>query len=65
MANKTKGFDCVEMKNEAQAKLLKEYDQRKGEFVDFVDFITKKAQESAWQREMRERFGKGKAKVSA
>ena len=65
MAYKNKSFDCVEMKNEAQAKLLEEYDQRKGEFIDFFDFIKKKAQESAWQREMHERFGKSKAKASA
>lgn len=65
MASKNKSFDCVEMKNEAQAKLLKEYDQRKGEFTDFVDFIKKKAQESAWQREMHERFDKSQSKASA
>ena len=65
MANKNKSFDCVEMKNEAQAKLMKEYELRRSEFVDFVDFIKKKAQESAWQREMHARFNKRKSKESA
>lgn len=65
MVNKNKKFDCVEMKNEAQAALLKEYEQRKSEFVDFGDFIKKKAQESVWQREMHARFDKSKTKVSA
>lgn len=53
------------MKNEAQASLLREYEQRKAEFVDFGDFIKKKAQGSAWQREMHERFDKSKAKATA
>ncbi|MCX6124709.1 MAG: hypothetical protein NTV34_08165 [Proteobacteria bacterium] len=65
MTNKNKKFDCVEMKNEAQASLLREYEQRKSEFVDFGDFIKKKAQGSAWQREMHERFDKNKAKAIA
>ena len=65
MAKKNKNFDCVEMKNEAQAKILTEYELRKSEFLDFVDFIEKKAQESAWQREMHERFSPSKSKASA
>ena len=53
------------MKNEVQASLQREYEQRKSEFVDFADFIKKKAQESAWQSEMHERFDKSKAKAIA
>lgn len=65
MTNKNKKFDCVKMKNEVQASLQREYEHRKSEFVDFGDFIRKKAQESAWQIEMHTRFDKSKAKAIA
>jgi hypothetical protein len=51
MGTKAQTFDCVEMKNEAQRKLLAEYESRKEEFSSFVDFINAKGMESAWQRE--------------
>ena len=46
-------------------KLLAEYEQRKDEFLDFAEFLKKKAQESPWQREMLKKFGKDKHKESA
>ncbi len=36
---KKKNFDCVEMKNNAQAALLEEYEKRQGEFSDFAIFV--------------------------
>ena len=65
MVDKTKKFDCVEMKREAQERLMAEYERRKEEFSDFGEFLEKKAQESAWQRSMLEKFGKDKRKESA
>jgi len=39
-----KTFDCVEMKRQAQAKLMAEYQSRRGEFDSFGDFIRKTAE---------------------
>ncbi len=36
-------FDCVEMKREAQAILMAEYEARKNEFSSYVEFIHKTA----------------------
>ena len=60
MGRKPKEFDCVKMKNEIQAKILAEYEARKGEFSSFVDFINAKANESPWVRKMRRRFNAGR-----
>jgi len=50
MATKTKAFDCVEMKNRIQAKLLAEYEARKDEFNSYVDFVNARAKASPlWQ----------------
>ncbi len=47
---KTKTFDCVEMKRQAQEKLMAEYQARKDEFDSYSEFIQAKSQASAWQR---------------
>jgi hypothetical protein len=65
MADTTKTFDCIEMKREAQERLMAEHEKRKHEFVGFGDFLKKKAEESSWQRSMLEKFGKDKRKESA
>lgn len=39
MKEKTKAFDCVEMKNQAQAELMREYEARKSEYASYGDFI--------------------------
>ena len=57
MTGKTKTFDCVEMKNRIQAKMLAEYEARKHEFGSFTDFIRAKAEESEWVRAVRAKFG--------
>jgi len=56
MATKTKTFDCVEFKREAQRRLRAEYEARKGDFASYHDFVNAKAQESAWVRRMEKRF---------
>jgi hypothetical protein len=48
---KTKSFDCVEMKHQAQRKLHAEYESRKGEFSSYLAFIEAKTRESPRQRE--------------
>ncbi len=56
MMKKTKTFDCVEMKREAQERLSQEYEERKKEFDSYLDFIRAKAKESDWVREQRKRL---------
>ena len=60
---KTKKFDCVDMKNEAQSALRAEYEKRKSEFADFADFIHRTAGE--WEKAAMERLAKRKPKASA
>ena len=49
---KTRGFDCLKMKDEIQAKILAEWEDRKAEFPSFVDFINARVEESPFGREM-------------
>jgi len=51
MKTKTKTFDCVEMKHEAQKKLRAEYNARKDEFDSYPAFLEAKSRESDWQRD--------------
>jgi len=46
MGTKTKPFDCVEMKHEAQARLHAEYEARKTDFDSYVAFLQWKAEHS-------------------
>ncbi len=46
MGTKSKAFDCVEMKNQIQAKRLAEYETRKDEFDSFIDFVNARSKES-------------------
>ena len=41
MGTKTKTFDCVEMKYEAQRRLRAEYEARRTEFASYVEFINR------------------------
>ena len=45
-----KNFDCVEMKRQAQEKLLAEWEQRKHEFPSYGAFLDASVQESEWCR---------------
>jgi len=58
MKTKTKTFDCVEMKREAQRKLREEYEARKGEFDSYFDFLVATSDESQFVREMRAKFSR-------
>lgn len=46
MADRTKTFDCVEMKNRIQAERLAEFEDRKDEFSSYVDFIDARLKDS-------------------
>jgi len=56
MGPKTKTFDCIALKREAQRRLREEYEARAGEFDSYVDFINAKVSEDQWSREMWARF---------
>ena len=54
---KTKTFDCVEMKRQAQARLMQEYESRKGEFESYVDFINSTANTDPFVAALRKKHG--------
>ena len=54
---KTKTFDCVEMKNRIQPKILADYEAHKDEFPSFLAFIRARNRRSAWVRRMERKFG--------
>ena len=56
MPAKTKTFDCVEMKDRIQARLLAEYERRKGEFASFAEFLRARNEANAWVRKVRARL---------
>ena len=56
MKAKTKTFDCVQMKRQAQETLLAEYRARRNEFDSITVFLEAKAKESAWVSALWERF---------
>lgn len=58
---KTKKFDCVKFKRDAQRNLWSEYQQRKDEFDSYFDFIEHKAEKSEWARKIEKKFGKPKS----
>ena len=53
MTAKTKTFDCVRTKRQAQEKLPAEYASRKDEFDCYSQFIECKSRCSAWQEDFR------------
>ena len=63
MLTKTKTFDCVEMKHQAQQRLHAEYESRKGEFPSYFAFLEARATESAWQREFWARVAANRTKA--
>ena len=63
MAKKIKTFDCVEMKRQAQARLMGEFEAQKGKFSSFAEFIRSTAGKSPWGRSLRARIRRAKARV--
>ncbi len=56
MGTKTKTFDCIASKRQAQKCLREEYEARADEFGSYADFINAKVNENPWARQMWERF---------
>jgi len=61
MGTKTKAFDCVEMKRQAQARLRAEFESRKPEFGSYFDFLQWKADHSEIARRVREKIARAAA----
>ena len=59
MATKTKTFDCVQMKRDAERRLREEYESRKAEFRSYDDFLQAKADESSIAADVRARIAAG------
>jgi hypothetical protein len=53
---KQKAFDCVEMKRQAQARLMAAYEARKSEFTSYAEFIRETAAADPKIRAFRERI---------
>lgn len=53
MTTKTKTFDCVAMKQQAQRELMKEYEARRGEFSSYAEFLRVTSQENEEVRQWR------------
>jgi hypothetical protein len=54
---KTKWFDCLDMKKQVQTKLMHEYENRKGEFDSYVDFINSTAETDPFVIALRKKHG--------
>ncbi len=53
---KQKAFDCVEMKRQAQARLMAAYNARESEFSSYAEFIRETAATDPKIRAFRERI---------
>ena len=51
-----KKFDCVESKARAQRELMREYEERRGEFASYADFVNATAAKNpkiaAWRKKI-------------
>ena len=63
MTTKAKRFDCVAMKRRIQAKLMAEYEGRRGEFDSYADFIAASVREHDWCRKQLERIARTPART--
>jgi glucan biosynthesis protein len=63
MSSKTKTFDCVDMKRQAQQRLQAEYESRKAEFPSYFAFLETKACETPWQREFWAKMAESRAEA--
>ena len=63
MATKAKTFDCVEMKRQAQAAILAEWERRRNEFFSYGEFVEASIRDSEWARRMWAKTGHDKGSV--
>ena len=62
--SKSKVFDCVEMKQKAQEKILADWERRKHEFPSYGAFLEAGVRESDWGRRVWERISRRKSPTS-
>ena len=60
-----KKFDCVKMKEQAQARLNDEYEMRKNEFASYGEFLKAKMNESIKMKQFWDSLGPQGEKASA
>lgn len=58
MKKRTNDFDCVEMKNQFQQRLLAEYEAHKDEYESYVEFINKTAEKTDLMRLLKDKIAK-------
>ena len=52
MGMRTKTFDCVRMKHDAQKRIQEDWARRKGDFRSYGEFLQATLAESEWGRRM-------------
>jgi hypothetical protein len=60
MRKRTNDFDCVEMKNQIQRRMMAEYEANTEQFASYVDFINKKAEQSDLMRMLKDKINRSK-----
>lgn len=61
MGMRKKKFDCVQMKNNIQRKLMREYESKKAQFDSYADFLNATADKLEEIRIFRDKVAKAKA----
>ncbi|MBX7246560.1 MAG: hypothetical protein K1X53_13770 [Candidatus Sumerlaeaceae bacterium] len=61
---KKKTFDCIEMKNAIQRKLMAEFDARRSEFESYADFIARTSEQDQTIRAFWSRVAKASGEES-
>ena len=56
METKAKKFDCVSVKRQSQSRLMADYNARKAEFPNYLDFLRSVAENSEWVSSQRRRL---------
>ena len=65
MVAKTKKFDCVEMKRQAQEELEAEWERREQQFSSYGAFLDAGVQHSEWGRRVWERARRQESHTSS
>jgi len=50
-----KTFDCVEMKNQIQARMFADFEAHKDKYASFADYVKARADKSTWVQRMRKK----------
>jgi hypothetical protein len=63
MKKKTKAFDCVEFKRQAQERIRADWEAHKDEFGSYGEFLRARIAEDPWASKMMARFAKKEAEA--